>query len=78
MIGETRSTFTMLTFVNLFNMINLIRVDFDSLAIYWVFLIAAIATLLALASYITSVIMPQKAQELLEEIYPEYKIVNSL
>ncbi|PQJ68901.1 hypothetical protein [Polaribacter butkevichii] len=74
MIGETRSTFTLITFVNLFNIINLTQIDFNTLNNYWLLFIAALATFFAITSYITSIIIPQKAEELLRETYPEYKI----
>lgn len=78
MIGETKSSFSILTFVNLFNIVNLSNVDFSHLSVYWQITIAFLATLFIIASYVTSVVIPEKAEELLQETYPEYKIVKNL
>lgn len=78
MIGETRKGYTFLSFVNALNFINLLRTEIHNLAIYWIFLIATVATLLCIMFYITSYVIPQKAEELLEEQYPAYKKLNLL
>ena len=78
MIGETRNGFTGLTFVNLFNIVNLTKFDFSNLEIHWVFLISAAAALLCITFYAITHVIPKKAEELLQETYPEYKIVNNL
>jgi len=76
MIGTTRHSYTGLVFIQLFNFTNITNVDLSSLALYWVALISAIATLLCLLFYVVNYIIPQKAEELLMETYPEYKMVN--
>ena len=75
MIGETRNGFTGFSFISLFNFLQLIKFNFSSLAIHWVFIISIIATLLCILFYVINYIIPQKAEELLEEIYPEYKMI---
>jgi ABC-type multidrug transport system fused ATPase/permease subunit len=78
MIGETRNGFTGITFINLFNLLNLTNVSFSSLETNWLLVISFSATLLIILFYVTAYLIPQKAEELLEETYPEYKIVNNL
>jgi hypothetical protein len=78
MIGETRNSFSFITFINLSHIINLTDLNFNNLSIYWLLAIAFFATLFTITSYVTSVIIPEKAEELLQETYPEYKIVNNL
>jgi len=74
MIGETRTGISFIAFVNIFNTINAFRFDFSALASYWVALIAAGTTLVCILFYVATYVLPQKATELLEETYPEYKI----
>lgn len=78
MIGHTKSNFTMLTLLNVFNCLNVSHFSLIDLSIYWQIAIALFGTLLVITSYITSTVIPEKAEELLIETYPEYKIVNSL
>jgi hypothetical protein len=78
MIGNTQDNFTGLTFINLFNLLNLTRFDVSHLNIYWHIGLSAVLTLLCILSYISNYIMPQKAQELLIDTYPEYKMVKNL
>ncbi len=78
MIGETRQGFSALAFINLINLINLTRVSFSSLENHWLFVISFCATLLIILFYVTSYLIPKKAQELLQETYPEYKLVKNL
>lgn len=40
--------------------------------------VAGVFTLAIIFSYITLIVIPQKAEELLEETYPEYKQLNTL
>lgn len=75
MIGETRNGFSVLVFVNIFNMINLSDVNFNTMSIYMLLLVAIFATLMCIVFYITAFVMPSKAQELLIEKYPEYKMI---
>ncbi|MFQ3180580.1 MAG: hypothetical protein ACI9Z4_000161 [Polaribacter sp.] len=78
MIGDTKNGFTGFTFVNLFNTFNLTGFDFSSLNMYWVLIISVVLTLLCILFYVSNYIIPQKAEELLHETYPEYKFVNNL
>ena len=75
MIGETRNGFSVLVLVNIFNMINLSDVNFNTMSIYMLLLVAIFATLMCIVFYITAFVMPSKAQELLIEKYPEYKMI---
>ena len=76
MIGETKNGYTYLIFINLFNFGNLTRMDFSSLAIHWLVAVAMLATLLCILFYIVNYVIPKKAEELLNETYPEYKFVK--
>ena len=78
MIGETKNGTVLMAFVNLFNIFNSINYNFSTLNLYWISFISVALTLLCLLFYITTKVIPQKAEELLEETYPEYKLVNSL
>jgi hypothetical protein len=77
MLGTTKNTYTGFTFVNLFNIANLTRFDFSQLNIYWIFAISIVLTLLCILFYVSNYILPRKAEELLQETYPEYKMVKS-
>ncbi|WP_397444813.1 hypothetical protein [Polaribacter sp. R77954] len=78
MIGQTKNGFTSITFVNIFNLVNLTKVSFSSLDNNWLLLIAFCATLLLILFYVANYLIPQKAEELLQETYPEYKMVKNL
>ena len=78
MIGTTRQGFSGFAFINIFNTINLVNVPFNSLENHWLLLISFSATILIILFYVTGYLMPQKAEELLMETYPEYKFVKSL
>ena len=78
MIGTSRNGFTGFAFVNLFNLIHLTKVSFSTLENYWLFLISFSATLLIIIFYVITYVIPKKAEELLQETYPEYKIVKNL
>ncbi|TMM30438.1 hypothetical protein FDT66_06655 [Polaribacter aestuariivivens] len=78
MIGETRQGFTGLAFINIFNFINLTNVSFSSLDNSWLLVVSFSAVLIIILFYVTAYLMPNKAEELLEETYPEYKLVKSL
>lgn len=75
MIGQTRNGFSIMTFVNVFNIINITDLNFNSLSFYWLLFIAAFVTLICIVFYITGFVMPQKAEELMKETYPEYNLV---
>jgi len=79
MLGTAKQgngAFNAVNFVNVFNFLHLTDTPFEELQLHWVLLIAVIATLACLTYYITNYVMPTKAQELLEETYPEYRMVN--
>ena len=78
MIGTTKNGFAGITFVNLFNLINLTSFEFSGLQTHWIILISFTFTLLCILFYVSSYVIPKKAQELLQETYPEYKIVKNL
>jgi hypothetical protein len=78
MIGDTKNGYTGFTFVNLFNIIHLTNFNFSALNVNWVLVISIVLTLLCILFYISNYIIPQKAEELLEETYPEYKLAKSL
>ncbi|MFT5258217.1 MAG: hypothetical protein ACI9KF_001859, partial [Arenicella sp.] len=78
MIGDTKNGYTCFTFVNLFNIIHLTKFNFSALHIYWVLVISIVLTLLCILFYVSNYIIPQKAEELLQETYPEYKLSKSL
>ena len=58
--------------VNLFNIINITSPDVYN--VYWAMFYAAIFTIMVVYVYISVVVLPKKAEELLIETYPEYKI----
>lgn len=78
MIGTSRNGFTGLALVNLFNCINLSNVSFSSLETYWLLLVTLSATLIIILFYVINYVIPEKAEELLQETYPEYKTVKNL
>ena len=78
MIGTTKNGYTGFTFVNLFNIIHLTKFNFSAISIHWIFLISIILTLLCILFYVSNYVLPQKAEELLQETYPEYKLVKNL
>jgi len=75
MIGETRNGFSFLMVVNVFNLINLSDLNFSTLSVYWILLMSVCLTLICIVFYIIGFVMPKKAEELLIEAYPEYKLV---
>ena len=78
MIGDTKNGYTGFTFVNLFTIIHVTKFNFSALHIYWVLVIAIVLTLLCILFYVSNYIIPQKAEELLIETYPEYKLAKIL
>ena len=78
MIGETRNGFTGVALLNIFHFVNLSRVPFNTLENHWLLLLSFSATLLILLFYVTTYLIPQKAEELLIETYPEYKLAQVL
>jgi len=80
MIGNTRQGFATYGFFQLFNFLISVfdNVEFSNLAAHWLLLISFSATALLILFYITAFLIPQKAEELLAEIYPEYKLVKNI
>ena len=78
MIGTTKNGFVGVTFINLFNFMNLTRFEFSGLNVYWLILISFTLTLLCILFYVSNYVIPQKAELLLQETYPEYKMVKNL
>ena len=78
MIGQTKNGYTGFTFVNLFNFVHLTRFDFSNLNLYWILFISITLTLLCILFYVSNYVIPKKAEELLIETYPEYKMVKNL
>jgi len=78
MIGGARNSFTGLIFLNLFNFMNLTKISFSSLETYGIFIIAIVATLLCILFYVVNYVIPERAEALLIETYPEYKLSKSL
>ncbi|WP_373941620.1 hypothetical protein OEG92_18845 [Polaribacter sejongensis] len=77
MITGARNSFSGLLFVNVFNSMNAFRVSFNSMENHWLLLISFSLTVVVLLFYVTGFLIPQKAEELLQETYPEYKMVKS-
>ena len=78
MIGGARNSFTGLIFLNLFTFMNLTKISFSSLETYGIFIIAIVATLLCILFYVVNYVIPERAEALLIETYPEYKLSKSL
>ena len=78
MIGTSKNGFTGLALVNLFNFINLTDVSFSSLENHWLLLVSFSATIVIILFYLITYVIPKKAEELLQETYPEYKMVKNL
>ena len=78
MIGTSKNGYSGLVFVNLFNFVNLTRVDFSQMNLYWQITIALVFTLLIILFQVSHYVLPEKVEELLLETYPEYKMVKKL
>ncbi|WP_088324239.1 hypothetical protein [Polaribacter tangerinus] len=78
MIGTTRQTFSSLAFVNIFNIVNMMKFNFSSLDNNWLLLTSFCTTLLLIFFYVSAYVIPKKAEALLLETYPEYKLVKGL
>jgi small neutral amino acid transporter SnatA (MarC family) len=78
MIGQTKGGFVSIGFVNIFNMVHLTKVEFSSLETHWLILIAFCSTIVIIMFYVTSYVIPSKSKELLQETYPEYKMVKNV
>ena len=78
MIHKTqRNTFMLLLF-NCFNIFVFFAPSINSLSIHWLVFLCFLFTIIIISFYIIEFIIPKKAEELLQETYPEYKIVKSL
>lgn len=66
---------TIVLFANFFQYINFTE---GITAIWGKCVVAGVFTLAIIFSYITLIVIPQKAEELLKETYPEYKQLNAL
>ena len=78
MIGNTRQGVTFFGVLELFNCLNMVKVPFSILSDHWLLLISFSSTALLILFYITAFLIPQKAEELLAETYPEYKLVKNM
>jgi hypothetical protein len=78
MIGTSRNGYSGFVFINLFNFVNLTKVDLYQINIYWQISIALLCTLLIILFQVSHFVLPQKTEELLQETYPEYKMTKSL
>lgn len=78
MIGTTKNGFTVMALVNLFNIINLTNFNFLEMETYLLVIISFVLTVLCILFYVSNYVIPEKAEELLQETYPEYKMVKSL
>ena len=75
MIFRVGAFSSILVFSNIFNLSSFLEY---SESIYVKTSISCLITLAILYSYIALIIIPQKAEELLEETYPEYKLTKTL
>ena len=78
MIRDSRSNFTGINLLNFLNMTFIFRRHFNDLAFHWILLLALFFTIAVISIYINNKVIPKKAEELLQETYPEYKMVKSL
>lgn len=74
MIHKTKSGLILMLVINVLNFIKILKVDFSLISIYWVYLSSFLATFFLIIYYIITFVMPSKAEELLVETYPEYKM----
>jgi uncharacterized integral membrane protein len=78
MIGSTKNGYTGLVFINLFNIVSTSRLDFSDSGLFWQLLFSGAITLLIILFNVVNNVLPQKAQELLEENHPEYTLVKKM
>jgi len=78
MIGSTKNGYTGLVFINLFNIVSTSRLDFSDSGLFWQLLFSGAITLLIILFNVVNYVLPQKAQELLEENHPEYTLVKKM
>ncbi|MBG7612013.1 hypothetical protein IU405_07105 [Polaribacter sp. BAL334] len=77
-IGQTKGGVVSIGFVNIFNSVRFTKIEFSSLESHWLILIAFCTTVLIILFYVTSYVIPSKSKELLQETYPEYKMVKNV
>ena len=75
MIGESRRGFSVISFINIFNIINILDLDFYTLPLFVIAILAFAATFTCIIYHVSWAVLPSKAEELLIENYPEYKMV---
>lgn len=63
--------------VNLFNIINLTNPNTESYSSFWAIIYGVIFTLLIVFTYVCIVVLPPKAEELLNKQHPEYQLEKS-
>lgn len=78
MIHQTKGGLIFVYLINIWNALNFLDIDFFSLSVYWIGLISFLLTLLSISFYVIHFTIPEKAEELLEEAYPEYKLQKNL
>jgi hypothetical protein len=78
MIGSTKNGYTGLVFINLFNIVSTSRLDFSDSGLFWQLVFSGAITLLIILFNVVNNVLPQKAQELLEENHPEYTLVKKM
>ena len=78
MIQSTKNGFTGIVFLNLFNLLYLTKTSISSLETHWLLLFSLTVTFLLILLYVSVFVIPKKAEELLEETYPEYKLSKNL
>lgn len=71
MIFKTSSANFLVLFLNMFNIYSFTETP----AVWLLWLLAAFTTLLILVSFITLELIPSRAEKLLQDTYPEYKLV---
>ncbi len=77
-LGQARNAYTAMFFANLFNAVNLLRIETSTLDYKWLLFISFLVTSIILLFYIIYYLIPQKAEELLLETYPEYAIAKKI
>jgi hypothetical protein len=75
MIFRVGAFSSILVFSNIFNLSTFLK---HTESVYIKVFVSSLITLAILYSYISLIIIPQKAEELLEETYPEYKLSQNL
>ena len=78
-IFNTASSVGIMLPINFFNMINLSHLNKSKdPTIFSIVFLAFFLTIMFISIYLSMEVIPKKAEKLLEETYPEYKLTNSL